>query len=81
MTYRLKTAIGHFLILFVMYKLSFLNKYIPSDFPKNYYLYPLHMEVRVIYVNHISLGYIILLLSCCLAFNAHWYHKPFFISD
>lgn len=40
MTYRLKTAIGHFLILFVMYKLSFLNKYIPSDFPKNYYSIP-----------------------------------------
>lgn len=61
MTYRLKIAIGHFLILSVMYKI-FLNKYTPSDFPKkllfytHFILYPLHMEVRVTYVNHISLG-------------------------
>lgn len=56
MTYRLKIAIGHFLILSVMYKI-FLNKYTPSDFPKKIIiLYPLHMEVRVTYVNHISLG-------------------------
>lgn len=80
MTYRLKIAIGHFLILSVMYKI-FLNKYTPSDFPKNYYSIPTSYGSPSHLCKSYITWYIILLLSCYLAFNAHWYHKPFFISD